>query len=126
GERADWMVEKLSELGAAAWLPLITARGVVLPEGKNKRERWARIASESAKQCRRRGILRIAELTPLSQAARIVTDTGGTAWCLSLADDAAPVATVLADARPARLTVFVGPEGGWTAGEADEMRAAAI
>ena len=41
GERADWMVEKLSELGTSEFLPLATARAVVLPQGKGKRERWA-------------------------------------------------------------------------------------
>ena len=68
GERADWMVEKLSELGCAAFIPLAAARSVVLPEGRsNKRDRWARIAAESAKQSRRRGVMRIAELTPLTE-----------------------------------------------------------
>jgi len=60
GERADWMVEKLSELGVAAFVPLATARSVVLPEGRNKRQRWARIATEAAKQSRRAGVMQIA------------------------------------------------------------------
>src|SRR6185295_16110244 len=63
GERADWMIEKLSELGCERFVPLATARSVVLPEGKNKRERWIRIATESAKQSRRAGVMRIDELT---------------------------------------------------------------
>src|SRR5690349_22937888 len=49
GERADWMVEKLSELGTARFIPLIAERSVVVPEGRNKQQRWARIATESAK-----------------------------------------------------------------------------
>ena len=68
GDRADWMVEKLSELGVSRFVPLATARSVVLPEGRNKRERWSRIASESAKQSRRRGVMRIEELTKFSDA----------------------------------------------------------
>src|SRR5439155_11117754 len=47
GERADWMVEKLSELGVDRFIPLVTARSVVLPAGKNKTSRWTRIAVES-------------------------------------------------------------------------------
>ena len=35
GDRADWMVEKLSELGTAEFVPLAAARSVVLPEGRN-------------------------------------------------------------------------------------------
>lgn len=68
GDRADWMIEKLSELGAAAFIPLAAARSVVLPEGRGKRERWMRIATESAKQSRRRGVMRIEALTSLDQA----------------------------------------------------------
>src|SRR5262249_33724857 len=71
GERADWMVEKLSELGCARWIPLATARSVVLPEGRNKRERWMRIAMESAKQSRRAGVMEIGELTSLGDAIRM-------------------------------------------------------
>src|SRR5438552_8556851 len=65
GARADWMIEKLSELGVAHFVPLITARSVVHPEGKNKLERWRRLAEESAKQSHRTGVMRIAPLTPL-------------------------------------------------------------
>jgi len=72
GDRADWMIEKISELGVARFIPLITARSVVLPVGKNKRERWQRIAKESAKQSRRAGVMLIDELTELSQASRSI------------------------------------------------------
>src|SRR5205085_9207719 len=43
GERADWMVEKLSELGTARFIPLIAERSVVVPQGRNKHQRWMRI-----------------------------------------------------------------------------------
>src|SRR5262249_54950097 len=43
GDRADWMIEKLSEIGVARFTPLITARSVVKP-GAGKLERWRRMA----------------------------------------------------------------------------------
>ncbi|HMB95908.1 MAG TPA: RsmE family RNA methyltransferase, partial [Tepidisphaeraceae bacterium] len=67
GERADWMIEKLSELGVHRFIPLATARSIVLPKGRNKQERWQRIATESAKQSRRAGVMQINELTPLEK-----------------------------------------------------------
>lgn len=115
GDRADWMIEKLSELGAAAFTPLATARSVVLPEGKNKRDRWQRIATESAKQSRRVGVMRIDELTPLTRAISAATSSS-VGWFLSTEDGAIPVADAIASLPRdlAHLLMFIGPEGGWT------------
>ena len=111
GDRADWMIEKLSELGVARFIPLATARCVVLPEGKNKRERWVRIATESAKQSRRRGVMTIDPLTAVDQALRTTGDQR--ALLLSTAPDAKPIFEVLPSSR-APIRAFIGPEGGWT------------
>jgi 16S rRNA (uracil1498-N3)-methyltransferase len=111
GDRADWMVEKLSELGVARFIPLATARSVVLPEGKNKRQRWARLATESAKQSRRRGVMQIEELTKIDVATRQAAGTRAIA--LSTEAGAKRILDALADA-PSRVTLFIGPEGGWT------------
>ncbi len=117
GQRADWMVEKLSELGTAEFVPLATARGVVLPDGQGKRQRWRRLAEESAKQSRRAGVMKIAELTEVSPYARGVGLTG---WYLSTAPGAMPALDAARKllAWPGLpltwLTILVGPEGGWT------------
>src|SRR4051812_48593758 len=67
GNRGDWMVEKLSELGTFGFVPLITERSVVSAEGKNKLARWERIAGEAAKQSRRRGVMKIGEVTEVGK-----------------------------------------------------------
>jgi 16S rRNA (uracil1498-N3)-methyltransferase len=105
------MIEKLSELGVARFVPLAAARSVVLPEGRNKRERWMRIATESAKQSRRRGVMRIEELTKVDLAAQQAAGTR--AIVLSTEASATPILDALTDAPP-RVTLFIGPEGGWT------------
>src|SRR5947209_14535185 len=108
------MVEKLSELGTAAFVPLITARGVVLPGGKNKRERWVRIATESAKQSRRGGVMRIDELTSvkglLSGRAAQPAEAGGAGF-LSTESSATPIASLF-EPYVGNITLLVGPEGG--------------
>jgi 16S rRNA (uracil1498-N3)-methyltransferase len=136
GERADWMVEKLSELGCDRFVPLLADRSVVQPKGTGKRDRWVRIATESAKQSRRAGVMRVAE--PATLAAAMADADGATAagrrpsgWFLDTGPAAVPIREALAAAAAAaasagRLTLFVGPEGGWTPGEVDRMRAAGL
>lgn len=108
--RPDWMVEKLSELGADAFIPLAAARSVALPEGEGKRDRWQRLAAESAKQSRRRGVMRIEPLTSVADAISNV-ETG---WYLSTSAGATPIGSLVSAPLSGRLTLFIGPEGGWT------------
>ena len=118
GERADWMVEKLSELGASAFIPLAAERSVVLPQGSNKMDRWKRIAIESAKQSRRAMPMRIEPLTTVDQlfANQMGANQSNVGWYLSTEPTATPVMQLLAP-PPERLLALVGPEGGWTDGE---------
>src|SRR6266545_3283098 len=81
GERSDWMIEKLSELGVDRFVPLMTERSVVHPEGKNKFERWKRIASEAAKQSRRVGVMRIDSLASITS---LLAAESAAAYYLSL------------------------------------------
>ncbi len=113
GSRIEEMIDGLSQAGAAAWMPLISARTVVEPR-PHKLERLARVAAESSKQCGRAWLLEVGEGGDLARAL------------------APGAAIVLADAsgdRYARcgepvLRVLIGPEGGWTNEEIATARAA--
>ncbi len=123
GERADWMVEKLSELGVSKFVPLAAARSVVLPEGRNKRDRWVRIATESAKQCRRAGVMRIEELTGV-QELLATRPPQSQLFVLSTAHDAMPIVEAVELAPGRQFLMLIGPEGGWTEQEIDQFVAA--
>jgi 16S rRNA (uracil1498-N3)-methyltransferase len=120
GERQKWLVEKLTELGATALVPLVTERGVAQPTG-GANERLARWVIEASKQCGRNRLMRV-EVPQGWQAwladggaadqRRLVAHRGGR-----------PIAELdLASARPTRLAV--GPEGGLTDGEVAAAAAA--
>ena len=113
GDRAEWMIEKLSELGVSRYVPLRTARSVVHPEGRGKLERWERIAVESAKQCRRAGVMAIDPLTPV--AAVLATFDPATSYYFSTQPASRPFVSLFSGRREA--TLFIGPEGDWTPDE---------
>ena len=97
GRRADVMIEKLSELGVAAFQPVLFERGVRAPQS---RRRFERIAVESAKQCGRAHVMEIR--APAWPQGRIV-----------VADPGAPRRMRPGDGDVA----VVGPEGGLTDAE---------
>lgn len=113
GARADWMVEKLSELGVARFIPLQTERSVVHPEGKGKLDRWQRVAEESAKQSHRTGVMQISPLTTLHKLIDTLPTTLAAA-CLSTAPGAIPISRWLGNCA---LCLLIGPEGGWSPAE---------
>ena len=120
GERADWLVEKLSELGVERWTPLVTGRSVVEPK-RGKIERWGRIAVEAAKQSRRAGVMAIGEVTPVAEVLRGEFD-GRRIW-FSTDATAEPVGRLLGDPT-LPLLLLIGPEGGWTDVESAAFAAA--
>jgi 16S rRNA (uracil1498-N3)-methyltransferase len=115
GTRGDWMVEKLSELGAHAFIPLKTARSVVSAEGKNKRDRLERLANESAKQSKRRGVMKIGEMM---EVRKFVAELKSPGWYLSLDDQARRMSDVVSEVVREKqfnaMILLIGPEGGWT------------
>jgi 16S rRNA (uracil1498-N3)-methyltransferase len=125
GTRADWMIEKLSELGVDRFIPLIARRSVVLPRGTGKSDRWARLAEESARQSERSGVMRIDPLTDISALVERAKAENMIAWHLSLAENSVPIAELIGDLPPA-LMVLVGPEGGWTTEESALLESAGI
>src|SRR5207249_7636159 len=62
GDRAQFLLEKLTELGAAAFIPLRTARSVVHP-GETRLEKMQRHVIEASKQCGRNVLMQVAALT---------------------------------------------------------------
>ncbi|MBC7782532.1 MAG: 16S rRNA (uracil(1498)-N(3))-methyltransferase [Burkholderiales bacterium] len=121
GDRADWLVEKLGEIGIARWVPLKTARSVVHPQGESKFDRWHRIATEAARQSRRVGVMEIAPLTDLSVFLTTVDPTQ--ASVLSTNPRSIPFTQFLNTKHQTPNTLLIGPEGGWSDNEVSTMHA---
>mgnify|MGYP000039709780 CR=1 FL=1 len=129
GDRADWMIEKLSEIGVTRFIPLKTDRSVVHPEGRAKLDRWRRIAIESAKQCRRVGVMGIEELRDLRDCVMPAASSPGESHRLFLdtGSGAGQLITVTRNLQKLRsVELFIGPAGGWTGDEISRFLAAGL
>jgi 16S rRNA (uracil1498-N3)-methyltransferase len=103
GERPEWTVQKLTEVGVDRIVPFVSARSIVRwDEAKAARnaERLRRVAREAAMQSRRAFLPVIEDVAEL---AAVVTRPGA---ALASPDGSAP--------DLARTCLLVGPEGGWT------------
>ena len=113
GEKFEWLLEKGVELGVSAFTPLITARSQVRGE---KTARWQRIIQEAARQSRRPLLPSLEELQPLAAALTATTET---LRLMLWEEESTPLNAVLPPVAPASCVLLVGPEGGFSAAEAD-------
>jgi 16S rRNA (uracil1498-N3)-methyltransferase len=108
GDRPEWVVQKLTELGVDVIVPLVTERGVVRWAGARATqavERLQRVAVAAAAQSRR---VHLPQVTAPQTVAQLRSDpAAGGVPPLALADPGGAPLT------PAVRTVAVGPEGGW-------------
>jgi len=70
GDRAQFLIEKLTELGVTKYTPLRTSRSVVHP-GEGKREKLERYVIEASKQCGRNVLMEIGPLTDWAAYAQL-------------------------------------------------------
>lgn len=101
GDRPEWVVQKLTELGIDRLVPLLADRSVVRWSGERGRsavERLRRVAREAAAQSRRVRLPEVASPTALPMLAEppALADLGG------------------ARPGPGVHVVAIGPEGGWS------------
>ena len=119
GDKMDWIIQKAVELGVTAVVPVATRRSVARLEGKadKKQERWQRIAAEAAGQCGR-GMLPSVE-RPLSWSQALSRLSGEPA--LVFYEGGGRPLRELVTPSTRRLSVFVGPEGGFDPEEIDAI-----
>jgi len=129
--RLEWALEKATELGVEAVVPLAAARSdrALVAAAHKRAARWRKILLESAQQARTLRPPELRNLAPAAEAFRsatgalrlLLSERPGAPGLRAVLDDAAPIHSTSTAIDPLRISMAAGPEGGWTE---DELAAA--
>jgi len=114
GERGDWLVEKLAELGVTAFQPIDTDRA---RWPATRAARWERLTAAALRQSRAAWRMELLPVTSLSEAMAAARER--TRW-LADADGAVAPDGVLAADEPA--VAAIGPAPGFSESERKALR----
>lgn len=118
-QRMIFVVQKATELGVARIVPLFTEHSVP-PHGleHEKAHAWPGQVIRAARQCRRSSLPEL--FAPMRFEAFLASPAAGADLSLFLDDrsDGAPAPTV----APRRIILFVGPEGGFSDTERENLK----
>jgi 16S rRNA (uracil1498-N3)-methyltransferase len=132
-DKMDWIVQKATELGVAAVVPLVTERTIVKIRDEEKRvSRWQKIAREAAMQSNRPDIPHIERVRtfrdyifspdpgPWTHAPGSPAPELPTMLLLPWEEGTVPIKEILrADTGIKNVIVLIGPEGGFSALETE-------
>jgi 16S rRNA (uracil1498-N3)-methyltransferase len=132
----DYALEKGTELGVSSFIPLLTPRTVVLlheiDRTKAKAERWSRLIMAASKQCGRADLPPVRDAVQFRDAIRALKDRGITLIAYegmkgSVASQTLGPALRAADGKRGKdtleVSLFIGPEGGFSDEEIELARA---
>lgn len=121
GETGTAAVGQLTEVGVDTVVPWSAGRSVVRVEGDRRerlRERWAAAAREAAKQARR---LRVPDVAPLASTADVAARLRAAGLAVVLHEAAERPLAVLQVPSRGEVVVVVGPEGGISDAEVEQL-----
>lgn len=123
-DKFEWALQKCTEVGAAAFVPLLAARSVSGPPNPSRYERWSRIIQEAAEQSERTLLPALRPSLTFDDA--IAQLSTGPAVIPSLGASSPIMREIDLTAKPTNLSIFVGPEGGFTPDEIAAAEAADV
>ncbi len=122
GQKMDFIVEKLSELGVSAILPFESER-CIAKGNESKVERWRRIAEAAAQQSGRASVARVEATVAFAQLLEIFDSYDTVLFPWEIADRIPLRETLpklIQNAR--RVLIVIGPEGGFSHQEAESAQ----
>ena len=123
----DLIVQKVTELGVNEIVPLRTERAQRWLAGEkdlSRINRWGRIAQEAARQSGRNMVPRIWPLSDFPQLLQQTADTELKLFCWEEEEKENLRQALEAKGKARQACVLIGPEGGFSAKEAEEAASA--
>lgn len=129
GEKMDWVIQKVTELGVSKIVPIKSQHSVVQLKADrvdHQLARWRRIVLEAAQQSEQWHVPKIAQPRSLSELlANHATST--TLLMLAERDEGKSLQTVgLPQGTNGSVLALVGPEGGWSKEEKEVAQQAGV
>lgn len=115
GDHFADVVERGTEAGIEAFVPIVTARSIPREVSPNKALRWRAIAKEASEQSRGAMIPEIVSVQGVT-ALSVPSDAEG-----YVLDPSAPQKPLWLDTNSAHIALVVGPEGGFTSDEYHDL-----
>jgi 16S rRNA (uracil1498-N3)-methyltransferase len=114
GERMDWILQKATELGAAAFVPVHSERSEVKLDGERAGKRLAHWRSVVVSACEQSWRARIPEVLPPAALAAAIAALPAQPQRVTLDPDAATGVDTLERPGEHGIVIAIGPEGGWS------------
>lgn len=128
-DKMDFIVQKSVELGIRKIIPVINHRTVVRFENAKDRdrkvERWQKIALEAAKQCNRGVIPEIGHVLGYDEALHYSKENELNVIPYEK-ETSQGLKSIISCMNPAKIGIFIGPEGGFTEDEAERAAVSGI
>lgn len=126
GEKMDLILQKATELGVAAVVPVIAERTEVKLDAERAEKRMAHWRSVMVSACEQSGRARIPSLSAPLPLLQAINAPAGKSLRLTLDPFGETSLATLAVPQGAPVTIAIGPEGGWSPRDRDALRAASF
>ena len=128
GDKLELIIQKCTELGVSAVVPVETSRSVVhLDSGKaaKKLERWQKIAQEASQQSKRVQVPTVGPYYNWKQFLQHLSEQNGLTIVFWEDEQTQSLKALLRSQaeKPQRINLVVGPEGGLSEEEVEQLRA---
>ncbi len=129
GDKMELIIQKGTELGVSRIIPMICERTVVKLDDKKageRRVRWQRVAEEAAKQSRRTAVPEVAEPLRFDGVLQELKDQALAIMPWEEQKSGGIKQLLQSNRETGDIAILIGPEGGFSPGEAEQAIRAGI